>query len=230
MPFNNSRINLARQSEFIRQHGENLRYFLAVKCSCTMMQYGSNLPDANRANPNCKACHGIGWIWQDKGFITGLITNVSQNKDLLQSGVAAPGDLVLSPDPRYTISDFDKIQMQWADGIPYEGQLVTRSTGSTDTLNYAILDVISCIQTDPVTGNVTEFKKDIDFTINTTNPSNTITWITGRGPVSGTVYSIKYKALVDWICFAPPQPRRERGTNLGQRVIMRKKHLVSFGV
>lgn len=226
MPMNNSKINLAKQSEFIRAHGEWLDYYLAMKCTCTITVTGSMVSDANRANPNCAACKGLGIVWQKQSQIIGLVQTINQQKDLLQSGVGAPGDLVLSPDPRYTISDFDKIQMTWDEGIPYEGQLVKRAaTGSIDTVNYRIMSVVNCIQVDPTTGSITTFIKDTDFTVS----GNQITWISANKPAISSVFSFKYSALIDWICFAPPQPRRERGTNLGQRIIMRKKHLVAFG-
>lgn len=226
MPFNNSKISLSRQSEFIRVHGEWLNYFQAVKCTCTILPTGAFMPDANRANPNCAACKGIGIVWISSGQILGLVQNVNQQKDLLQSGVAAPGDLVLSPDPKYTVSDYDKVNIAWVDGIPYEGQLVRRAaSGSTDTINYPITEIINCVQINSTTGVITTYTPLIDFTFS----GNVITWISSNIPAAGSVYSIKYAAVVEWICFAPPQPRRERGTNLGQRIVMRKKHLVTFG-
>jgi hypothetical protein len=183
------------------------------------------VPDANRANPNCKACKGLGYFWIPSGQVIALITSVSQQKDLLQSGIAAPGDLVMSPDMRYTISDYDKIQMTWGDGIPYEGQLVTRSaTSDSDTVYYEIMSMESCVQVNPTSGEITTYAVDVDFTVS----GNTITWISDKRPANRSIYSIKYGALIDWICFAPPQPRYERGTNLGQRIVMRKKHLVTF--
>jgi hypothetical protein len=160
-----------------------------------------------------------------------MITSVDQHKDLLISGVAAPGDLICSPDLSVTISDYDKIQLTWPQGIPFEGQLITRaSVGNTDSTLYGVMDVTQCIVVDPKTGNITQYQPGVDFTFNQTNPTNQITWQGTNIPPPGTVYSLKYQALMDWICFAPPQPRRERGTNLGQRIIMRKKHVVFSGV
>lgn len=226
MPFNNSKINLSMQSEFIRKHGELVDYFRSMKCTCSIIPTGAMMPDANRADPNCKACKGLGIVWEPQGKILGLVQNISQQKDLLQAGVASPGDLVLSPDPEYTVSDFDKIQLGWKDGIPYEGQLVRRSMMETDTANYQIVSVVECAQIDPSSGNIHKYTPDVDFTYS----GNTITWISSNKPMIGSLYTIKYAAVIDWICFAPPQPRYERGTNLGQRIIMRKKHLVTFGL
>lgn len=217
--------------DFIRKHGEWVNYFVGMKCPCTgsMLMTGSNLPDANRANPNCQACHGLGWVWQPQQQILGVIENINQHKDLLMAGIAAPGDLVMSPDLAVTLSDYDKIQLTWPEGIPFEGELITRgSTGNTDTTMYGVLSVSQCITVDPASGQITTYTPGTDFTIDP--PANEITWQGSHVPPPGTVYSIKYQALMDWIVFTPPQPRRERGTNLGQRVILRKKHLVAFGV
>lgn len=231
MPFNSSRFNLSNQEAFIRKHGEIVHYFQGMKCSCTLIQDGTAYPDANRANPNCKACFGLGWLWLDKGEIRGLVTNISQEKNLLQAGIASPGDLVFSPGLEYTLADNDKIQFTWPEGIPYEGELVvrggTRSTDiNSDMLRYGLLDIgdQDCIQTNPATGVITYFKPNVDFTFN----GHLVTWI-GNTPARGSVYSIKYQANIEWIAFIPPQPRRERGTNLGQKVILKKKHLVAFG-
>jgi hypothetical protein len=235
MPFNNSPgFNIGAHRDFIRRHGEVVHYWSGLKCTCTSTNQmtGSNLPDANRANPSCIACKGLGYVWIDGGEILGLVTGIEQHKDLVETGVAAPGDLIFSPDPTYTISDWDKVQLTtWTDGLPYEGELITRSaSGNTDYTMYGVMDVQQCISVNPTTGAITTYQPGVDFTYNQQAPTNQITWQGTNIPPPGTVYSLKYSALIDWICFAPPQSRRERGTNLGQRVVLRKKHLVFQGV
>lgn len=228
MPLNNSRINLSQQRDFIKRHAEWVDYSQGIKCTCTLSQPGYVL-DANRANPNCVACHGLGWVWLDKGQIQGMVTNITQQKELLQAGIASPGDLVFTPDILQTLSDYDKIQLTWKTGIPLEGQLVQRSSASDiDTVNYSILDVAECVVVNSANGAITSYKKDIDFRVDGKN----VIWdvVGGSKPSPGLAYSIKYSGVIDWIVFAPPQPRVERGTNLGQRVILRKKHVVFNGV
>lgn len=226
MPFNDSGINVRVQNDFIRRHGEMLDYYTSMKCTCSLLPTGAYTGDANRADPNCLACKGLGLIWRSAGKILGMITNVVSQKELLEAGIAAPGDLILSPGLSYTVSDYDKIELTWADGIPFEGQLVKKGVGSAkDKVHYRIVKVSDCLKIDPATGTITTYTVDVDFTFNGTE----ITWISSKKPEDGTFYSIKYGALVEWICFAPPQPRYERGTNLGQRIVLRKKHLVAFG-
>ncbi|UOF90785.1 hypothetical protein LSG31_00435 [Fodinisporobacter ferrooxydans] len=232
MPWDNSTLNISSQEDFIRKHGEWVSYSIGMKCSCTgsMMMTGTSIPDANRANPNCQACKGIGLVWIDKGQIFGVVENITQSKELLQAGIAAAGDLILLPDLQVTLSDYDKIQLTWPEGIPFEGELIIKGSGTTDSTMYGVMSVSECISVDPTTGVITNYIPDVDFTWDKTQPLKQIIWQGSNVPSAGSVYSIKYQALMDWIVFTPPQPRRERGTNLGQRVILRKKHFVTFGV
>jgi hypothetical protein len=228
LPANNSHINISGQMDFTRAHGELVHYFVGMKCTCVLQQTGSNYPDANRASPTCMACHGLGWVYQDGGQILGIVSNIQQEKELLMAGIAAPGDLVFSPDLRYVLSDYDKIQLTWPEGIPFEGELITRGTSAADTTMYDVLSVLAngCIAVNPTTGVITQYVPGVDFAYS----GNVITWQGSHVPAAGTIYSLKYSALIDWIVFVPPQPRRERGTNLGQRVILKKKHIVFNGV
>ncbi len=228
MPINNSRFDTAAEMDFIRRHGEWVNYFIGLKCTNVLIQTGSNLADANRANPSCPACHGLGWVWQEQPQIFGLVSGITQHKDLMMAGILAPGDLVFSPDLRYILSDYDKIQLSWPQGVPYEGELIFRGSGATDATMYGILEVVKdgCISVNPTTAVITNYILGTDFTVS----GQTVTWLGVNQPAAGAVYSLKYKALIDWIVLVPPEPRRERDTNLGQRVILRKKHVVAFGV
>ncbi len=229
MPTNNSGFNLQAQMDFIRKRGENVHLFRGMKCPCAILPNGSSLPDANRARPDCQACHGLGWLWLDGGVVQGLVTNISQEKELLMAGIVSMGDLVFSPQLGVNLSDYDKIQLTWVEGIPYEGELLIRGTTTTDTTLYTILQVEpdGCITVDPSTGSVTTYQANLDFSF----AGNVITWgLSSNQPSTGSVYSFKYAALIDWIAFVPPQPRRERGTSFGQKVILKKKHSVFNGV
>ncbi|KIL42067.1 hypothetical protein SD70_02470 [Gordoniibacillus kamchatkensis] len=233
MPFDNtSGLNISAQREFIMKHGEKVHYYTGMKCTCasSVQPTGSNLYDPNRANVSCAACKGIGWVWLDGGKIIGVVENINQHKDLLNSGIAAPGDLVFSPDLRVTLSDYDKIQLTWPQGIPFECELISRGSGASDSTLYGVMNVMQCIAVDPASGTVTAYNSGVDFVYDKNTPANQITWQGAHVPAAGVVYSLKYQALVDWIVFTPPQPRRERGTNLGQRVILRKRHIVFPGV
>jgi hypothetical protein len=230
MPINNTQGFTTRgQADFIKRHGETVHFWHGMKCPCGILQNGSNVPDPNRARPDCQACHGLGWTYVDAGLITGLVTNIVQEKELLMAGIVSMGDLVFSPQIGTNLADYDKVQLTWTEGIPYEGELLIRGTTTTDTTMYGIMgvDPDGCITVDPTTGILNYYVANVDFTY----AGNVITWgLTANAPTAGSVYSFKYAALIDWIAFVPPQPRRERGTSLGQKVILKKKHSVFNGV
>lgn len=221
MPINNSALSLQSLIENIRRRGEICNLFTGMKCTCETLQPGSPYANTNQSDPNCAACHGIGLVWIPSGQIVGLVDDINQHRELLDIGVAQPGDMVFSPQIGTTLSEFDMIQLTWPDGIPTEPELITRGTTQTDNTFYGIMSVpkTGCITVDSTTGVITQYYQNTDFTFS----GNTITWLAGRGPTAGTIYSIKYNALVDWIVFTLPQPRRERGTDLGQKVILRKR-------
>lgn len=229
MPINNSSIDISQQQAFIKLKGEWVKYYRGLKCTCSLIQQGSTLPDANRADPNCSGCNGLGWIWIDSGLIQGMVTNIDQHKELIQAGILSPGDLVFTPTLDVTISDYDKIQLTWAEGLPFEGETIQRGSGVTDNTLYGIVSVPpgSCIQVNSANGDITTYTSGADFSFD----GSQITWgLSDNQPLMGSTYSLKYQALIEWIAWMPPQPRYERGTNLGQRVPLKKKHVVFNGV
>jgi len=186
-------------------------------CPC-----GSSL-NPNRALTTCNACHGWGWIYPfPPQKIQGLVSDVKMRKDLLDLGLAMPGDLLFSPAPGMAhLSDYDLILLPWKQGVPSEGQIIQRGGGPTDKTYYRMDWVQGVWTVDPATGGITQYVPNVDFTWQ----GNEITW-TGNQPSQGTYYSIQYSGMFEWICFVSPQPRIAFGRDLGQRVILRKRHVV----
>jgi hypothetical protein len=58
---------------------------------------------------------------------------------------------------------------------------------------------------------------------------NHVTWRKeqySKAPATGKRYAIKYKAYIEWIVFVPPMTRRSHGRDMGNKVMLRKKHLM----
>ena len=68
-------------------------------------------------------------------------------------------------------------------------------------------------------GNV--YKSGGDFIL---DGSKVIKW-QGSNPKIGRKYTIKYNAYLEWVAFTPPDIRVDRNRDLGQRVILRKRHV-----
>ncbi len=197
-------------------------YFMSAFCACKGINPG-------KANINCKVCHGFGWFYPYPGVkLCGLVSDLKMRKDLLAVGMGEPGDLLFSPEPGQAhLSDYDLILLPWKQGVPSEGQVIIRGGNSAlpanqDETYYRMDWVQGAWVTSPATGVVTSYTPGVDFTWD----GRTITWV-GNQPSAGATYSIQYSGLFEWISFVSPQPRIAFGQDLGQRVILRKRHIVT---
>lgn len=220
MPFNSSTFSLRQQQGFFDRHGDFVDWYGGHKCSCSDSQ------DASRANPNCRSCKGTGFWYDAAKRIQGLVTGLSSQRMLLESGIAIPGDLIFSSEmlTMDVITDYDKIVLSW-DGAPHEGDLLKRGQADSDFLIYNATDITSVTRVDQETGTITAYISGTEYSH--ASGSDVITWLTPTRPPTGAVYSVKYLAIFEWLCFQPPAQRYERGTPLGNRVLLRKKHMVS---
>lgn len=183
----------------------------------------------NESRPTCAVCHGFGYFYPfPPEQIRGLISDVKIDKKLIEVGFAMPGDLLFSPLPGTAhLSDFDLIILPWRQGVPSEGEVIVRGSDSTlpanvDNASYRMDWVQGAWTTNADTGVVTPYIPNTDFTWN----GRQITWI-GNQPAVGTPYSIQYSGMFEWIAYTSPQPRIAFGQDLGQRVVLRKRHIVT---
>jgi len=216
MPLNNARHDLIGQRLLTKTHGEHVTLYQVVPCSCR----GAS---GEHADPTCKVCGGSGRAYAAGTRIKGLVAALSsQDKTLLQAGLAMPGDLTFSPEVgnRLSIHDYDMIRLDY--GLPHEGDVVERGV---DRLLYLPTSIASVDQHDPIVGTRTSYARGADYTVN----GQTLAWVAGHGPQRGTAYSVKYDARFDWVVYpGVTLPRRARGTYLGQRVLLRKRHLAGI--
>lgn len=223
-----SRFRMALHDRFIRMRGERVLHAIGMFCP-----YGSE-PDPARHDVRCPHCGGYGIVWVDERPMIGIVTDVQAHKELLRSGVAMPGDAVFSPESKARpISDWDRIILPWP--LPFEGERLVRGDGPTDRLLYESAafrgrKAIACFTSEPVIvdpnqtriDQLTSYFEGQDFVLE----GRTIRWLAGKGPPVGTAYTLKYYARIEWIAFIPPVLRIERGQSLGQRVLLRRRHLI----
>jgi hypothetical protein len=218
-PANASTFNLRDHHLFVTRHGDTVQHRQAMKCPC------GATPDANRARFSCPVCLGLGFRYSAPVSLIGLVTGVRHERDLVIAGVAAPGDCMLGLSPYETrvLGDWDCIRLSWADGEPYDGDVLTRGIDTmADALTYDVKAVTAVFSVDPNTGAITTYVSGTDFVI----AGRTLTWQAGEAmPTPGTAYTAAYRAIFEWVCFVAPLQRYERGTKLGQRALLRKRHL-----
>lgn len=220
MPWPNSTFLPQVEMVFFREHGDRANWYQGAICSCVTQ--GS---DMAHAQVSCKVCGGLGRFYPNTpAYIRGIVSNAMQDRDLLATGFAiSDGDLVFSADPwgEWNIGPLDLLVFdgdphQW----PFEGQVLTRGTGTTDNLWYTASDLQLVTQSNPSTGAVTQYS-------GMTVSGKTIDWSgVSTAPAAGTNYSVKYRAKYEWVCYVPPMVRFEHTQSLGQKVVLRKRHLV----
>ncbi len=173
-------------------------------------------------DPNCREHDLTGNIYREEHEIEALVTAVNQHKDLIETGIAFPGDAVLSPLTEDVVSTGDKIIFTWP--LPHgEGDALRRSYDDGDTLFYEATRAIYCGDQD---GN--KYRQGIDFLLR----EKRIVWqwpqkpLEGTAPATGTRYVVKYKGFIEWVAFDVPMERISHGNDIGSRVVLRKLHLV----
>lgn len=200
--------------QFVTDEGEEVRHLVGMRCWC----HG---PDG-QPDPNCTEHESGGWIYTNEQTIVGLVTDVSQRRELMETGVFMPGDAVFSPTSDVVVSEGDKIIFTWP--LPYgQGDPLRRGFGAFDTLYYTATRAIFCQDENRV-----RYNEGIDFRF----VGKTIEWdwtgkpVDGAKPALGTRYTVKYLAYIEWLVFVPPIERISHGNDIGSKVMLRKRHLV----
>lgn len=222
--------------ELIEARGEIVVVETGVSCTCRNGDlYGSTIEREGKPGSwrklNCPSCQGDGYVYRNARCVRGLVTNVEsgKNKKLIESGYAIPGDAVFSPErSEQFIGDFDKVTFQFPEPVN-EGQVILRGAAgmdenaqiqtdledNEDRLWYVAETAIWCEDEE---GHV--YNQDVDFEFE----SRKIRWI-GNTPDKGSLYTIKYWGIPEWIVYAHPFIRVDRDRSLGSRVLIRKKHV-----
>lgn len=178
----------------------------------------------------CDRCLGTGYFYRDPRRITGLLTSIKTDFNLIMSGYVVPGDAIFSPhlslDPQ--VQALDKITFTHTQPVN-EGQIIIRAAASRgenkflrtylsekeDRLWYSGSHALHC---EDEVGTI--YIDGTDFVIE----GKVIRWITDK-MLPNTRYVIKYHAYLEWIVYTSPFERRDRDRDLGDKVLLRKAHV-----
>ncbi len=234
------------QASLINDRGLQVVHEIAITCTCRITDTYAGLKEdgkQRRAGWSCPRCGDSGWLYRDPVLLTGMVTGIRQQKNILDIGVYKPGDMLLSPLPTSgsscgdtsfsrKIGMSDKITATWPQVID-DGIVIIRgaaSTGENTNLKNSLAidedrlwyEPASAIWCEDDQGNT--YTEGSDFTL---GPGRIIKWV-GNQPALKQAYTFKYNGYFEWIVFANPQERIDRnGDDLGQAVMLRKKHVVS---
>jgi hypothetical protein len=216
--FSQRSFDVRPQQRLIRKRGTCVQWEKVMQCTCT--------DNASRADPNCEACHGNGYLVVATKTIRGLITQAMSNRTLAQAGIVQSGDLMFSQIP---VNDCEQIHNQdriilteFSTGEPFDGEHIIRGTSNRDDLSYIVAKVGDVIVADEQTGAIEHYIEGTDFTID----RDDIVWSGTHTPATGVRYFIKYTARFEYVAFEPPFLRYEGTTNLGQRVLLRRRQFI----
>lgn len=215
---------------------------IALSCTCRVDDVYAGIKgdgEERRREPYCDRCGGDGWLFRDPDQIVGLATSIRQQRNVLDAGIAQPGDMTFSPMPeevtcestgRRRVTQYDKLTALWDQPLD-DGQVIVRGAGtshenkslvthlseSEDRLWYEPSSSIWCEDDEGTT-----YTENGDFEL---GPGRIIKWV-GNQPRVGQRYSFKYNAFFEWIVYAPPTERVDRDNNdLGSLVMLRRRHI-----
>lgn len=227
--------------ELIEARGDLVIHETGVACTCRSEDsYGSmtttdNQPTTSR-RMNCSMCRGEGYVFRNAQCIRGLITSIQAgpNRKLLEGGYAVAGDAVFSPSLNSPIlTDFDRVTFTQCSPIS-DGQVILRGAAlhnqnqliefglapNEDQLWYQGACALWCEDSNGVI-----YDQNTDFVL----ADKVIRWVPGgKSPDTGTFYTLKYTAYLEWIVYNTPMSRIDDGRSLAQKVILRKKHVAFF--
>jgi hypothetical protein len=227
--------NMQLHHGLIDERGETLIHETGMRCTCnnddTMAGEieRTHIP-RKRTTFRCDICGGSGFIYRNERKIIAIITGISEDYSRDEQGWLSPGDCTMSAHPDYHVSAGDRITFTWPQPIA-DGQVIVRGAGTfsdnstrktgveenEDRLWYHAATGIWCEDRD---GKV--YYPDADFTL---DGSKVIRWV-GNRPNANSVYVIKYEAYLEWKVFTPSGARRDHDRDFGDRVLLRKIHLV----
>jgi hypothetical protein len=228
------------QDGLVSNRGADMIHEIGVACpKCRTSDTHANMlgdGELQTRSPHCKNCNGDGWLFRDPVIVRGLATSIRQQKNILDVGIAQPGDMQFSIGPGFLgcgqesrrVGRNDKFTATWSQPLD-DGQTIVRAAASMaenigldnnveideDRLWYEPDASLWCEDENGVVYG------DGDFTL---GPGRVIKWI-GNAPRQGVKYSIKYTAYLEWLAWAPPMERVDRNNeDMGPLIFLRKRH------
>jgi len=193
--------------------GEWVRHMVGIPCFC--------IDKHGQLTPNCRKHDVMGRIYVSDTKIKALVGGMNNHKEWIQAGIAYPGDCVLSPLTKDTVSAGDKIIFSWPEPFG-EGDQLQRDVDDADLLTYEAIKALYCVDE-----KLVYYKQERDFIFN----GKKIVWrwvgkpAEGKTPNIGVRYTVKYKGLLEYIAFDAPVERVSAGVDIGSKVLLRRLHL-----
>lgn len=233
----NIQLHVNKFEDMILRRGRTVKWQEAIICSCWDM-------DAQSADYDCKACNGQGHTYSEPIEDVVLVMSVKHNKEFNDfSGVFEMGDAIMSVGYRvplihpvtkridkttegrinkiFNVGMYDIITL--TDDVYKTSEILVKNTPiyerDADTLlNDDVVEVLAVRVSDPVTGDITDYEKDIDFELD----GKRIVWLGVNEPEDGQRYAVQYNHRPAFTVLTQlPTPRHQDGQDLPKNVVLR---------
>lgn len=209
-----------RIDEVTRTYGDWVTWERGLPCAC-------RAAGPLRMSAGCSRCDGNGFVWIDRQKLKGIVMPAHTDRRFSTMGWLNPGDLIFSTDVHHRIHDFDRITLTTP--LTTEPEVITRGQAHRDGV-LGLAPTEDRLAYQAVTPGVCFAHEHPDHRFHHGDAyvfvGKTIRWL--KPPPDGTVYVIEYEALTEWVAFSSPLETIDRGKSLGQRVVLRKRHLVAL--
>lgn len=230
------------QDGLVQNRGSDMVHEIGVACpKCRTSDTAATMVDDGQfqtRSPNCPNCVD-GWLFRDPVKVRGLVTSIREQKNVLDVGLAQPGDMQFSPAPGTLatcgasgrrIARGDKLTATWSQPLD-DGQTIVRGAAqlgdnprlannvnpAEDRLWYEPAEVLWCEDENGIV-----YQGGTDFLV---GPGRVLQWV-GEQPSVRTKYVIKYTAYFEWLVFVPPQQRVDKDNrDLGALIFLRRRHV-----
>ena len=230
------------QEGLISERGSDMIHEIGISCSrCRTADVAANMLRDGQSQtrlPNCRVCGGDGWVFRDAYLVRGLATNIRQQNNVLDVGVAQPGDMQFSLPADFSscgkgnrrVAKGDRFTQTWPLSLD-DGQTIVRGAATLNE-NIRLTDNVTSEEDrlwyEPASSmwcedeNGVVYNEGGDFVL---GPGKVIKWV-GNAPKVRTRYAIKYSAYFEWLVFAPPFERVDvNNKDIGPLVFLRKRHV-----
>jgi hypothetical protein len=171
-------------SRFIEEKGYRVRRESALACPCNK----ASQKTTDASDLNCRLCKDKHYIYFPAGEMIALITNMTQENTLEQSGQWLAGMYKITTKPTDQLGLYDRL-IFIDDSVSFTEALVRSSTSDTDELRFPAITFDLPIEDI----NGVTYLLETDFSLD--SDGNIVWGLSSKQPSPGTYFGVRYQTL-----------------------------------
>jgi hypothetical protein len=203
-------------SKFIEEKGYRMRLDSALACPCNR----ASMKTTDSSDIDCPLCNNKHYIYTYAGQLPALISNMTQDSNLEQSGQWLNGTYKITTRPQNQLGLYDRLTFL-DDSVSFTEAVVRADTGLVDRLKFPAISFDMPIEDlEGVT-----YVHGTDFSLN--SDGNIVWGLSVKFPPPGRAYGVRYQTyrrliIVDY-------PHVQRASWLGTPPVYQPMSLASVG-